>query len=105
MMTADTQRGTVTGTVLLLSKTETAKALGISTRSLERLADLPSVKLGSRRLWKLADLARYIDALPDSTTADRENADQACRVHPNRRMESPEDAPATEKKVQSAETR
>ena len=50
---------------LLVDRIETARLLGVSPSTvdnLRRAGDLPSVKIGSRRLFRVADLGRLIAA-------------------------------------------
>ena len=52
-------------TILLIGVKEAAKALGISDRTLwtfTQRGELPHVKIGSRVLYPLSDLQKWIDA-------------------------------------------
>lgn len=45
---------------LLLSKAEAATALNVCIRTLDTL-DIPSIKLGNRRLYSVRDLEQFIE--------------------------------------------
>ncbi len=50
---------------LLVDRLEAAQALGVSPGTIDNLrrsGELPSVKIGTRRLFDMADLRRFIDA-------------------------------------------
>jgi excisionase family DNA binding protein len=50
---------------LLVDRLEAAQALGISPGTIDNLrrsGELPSVKIGTRRLFDMADLRRFIEA-------------------------------------------
>ena len=49
---------------LLLGRLEAARVLGVSPGTIDNLrrgSDLPSVKIGTRRLFDMADLRRFIE--------------------------------------------
>lgn len=50
---------------LLIDRLEAARLLGVSPGTIDNLrnrGELPSLKLGARRLFDVADLHRFIDA-------------------------------------------
>lgn len=50
---------------LLMDRLEAAQALGVSPGTIDNLrrsGELPSVKIGTRRLFDMADLHRFIEA-------------------------------------------
>lgn len=57
-----------TGVKLALTVPEAARAIGVSGRQVYNLAKrngLPMIKVGGRRLVRVADLARWIEAQSD----------------------------------------
>jgi excisionase family DNA binding protein len=61
---ANTNAGGI-GAALLVDRLNAAQALGVSPGTIDNLrrsGELPSVKIGTRRLFDMADLRRFIDA-------------------------------------------
>ena len=64
MTDANTNAGGI-GAALLVDRLNAAQALGVSPGTIDNLrrsGELPSVKIGTRRLFDMADLRRFIDA-------------------------------------------
>ena len=47
---------------LLISEPKAAKYVGLATRTIKALADLPRVQVGKRRMYRVDDLDRYFRA-------------------------------------------
>lgn len=60
---------TVNDHAMLVDRRQTAILLGISAGSVDNLrlrGELPSIKIGARRLYDVADVRRFIDARKSS---------------------------------------
>ena len=63
MTDANTNAGGI-GAALLVDRLNAAQALGVSPGTIDNLrrsGELPSVKIGTRRLFDMADLRRFIE--------------------------------------------
>ncbi len=53
-----------------LDRTQAAEVLRISTRTLDRLGDLPKVRIGARRvIYRRVDVQRYVERRAAATLA------------------------------------